>query len=244
MVIRSELNLGFSGGVNHIIQRHDVQASDAVLLLNTDATLTKADIGEMMRQFSAHRECAAFSPVLSEFDGSKTVDYCGARNMGRHLATRCRSAGSTSVSPSLLPVPFLSGTALLCRTSALRHVGFLDERYFFSGEIADLCQRLSDAGMVCAVCMEARVVHDLTCKSHQRSVIHLYYALRNRFLFVRTHESRWRQPLQVVVWVSVGFAMVTKALLQRDRARARAAFMAVLDGVRGRYGNRHEALGH
>ncbi len=234
VLVRNDRNLGFAGGVNSALRRDEIMASDAVLLLNTDATLTKAGATQLMAQFTTHPEVAAMSPALCEHDETGEVIYHGARSISRHISTRVRMQDSPT--EAVVPVGFLSGTAFLCRPSALRKIGLLEERYFFSGEIADLCQRMRNAGLTCAVCTSARVEHDLSCKAHQRSSIHLYYSLRNRFLFVRTHEATYMRPLLLWFWTAVGCAMAIRAAANHEMTQATAAARAVRDGLLGRYG--------
>ena len=234
VLIRNDKNLGFSGGVNTALRRDEIMASDSVLLLNTDATLTEAGAAELMGQFAAHPEVAAMSPALCEHDKNGDAIYHGARSISRHIATRVRVNGSRA--EAVVPIDFLSGTAFLCRPSALRKVGLLEERYFFSGEIADLCQRMRNAGLTCAVCTSSQVLHDLSCKAHQRSSIHLYYSLRNRFLFVRTHEAAPMRPLLFLFWTAIGCAMAIRAVMSSEVAQARSAARAVKDGLLGHYG--------
>jgi GT2 family glycosyltransferase len=239
-VVRNEQNLGFAGGVNCALRDEAVKACGAVLLLNTDTTFPHRDAAELLAQFAAHPEVAAMSPSLCESSGTNQVIYHGARSISRHIATRQRAVTHGGVTESVVPVDFLSGTAFLCRTSALQQVGLFDERYFFSGEISDLCQRMNKAGLTCAICTSAQIQHDLGTKGHQRSTIHNYYSLRNRFLFVRKHEALGMRFLFLIAWIALGMSMAAKATVAGGGGSQQGAAMlcAVRDGLLGRYGRR------
>ncbi len=242
-VIRNEKNLGFSGGVNSAFRQLIPLHSDAVLLLNTDVVLSPKDANALLECFEAHPEIAAMSPLLCETDGDTKTRYAGSRNIGRHVATRCKAyARSTADHPDVLPAAYLSGTAFLCRTTVFKTIGFLDERFFFSGEIADLCHRIALSNQTCAVCTTSTIVHDLAQKEHQRSSVHVYYALRNRFLFVRIHESFGARLALTAFWLAVGMAMVVQSTLKGNGIKSRSALKAIRDGVSGQYGDRNANL--
>jgi GT2 family glycosyltransferase len=75
--------------------------------------------------------------------------------------------------------PYLSGAAMLVRSSALQQVGLFDEELFLYHEDLELCLRFRLAGWHLGLCSEARVIHHY---DHARSVKQLYFMERNRWL--------------------------------------------------------------
>jgi GT2 family glycosyltransferase len=138
-------------------------------------------------------------------------------------------------------VDYVPGTVALVRRQVFEAVGLLDEDYFFGGEMADLCHRARRHGLRSVTDPRARAVHDLDRSSRERRTLHLYYIVRNRFLFVRKHYPRRRAWL-VPVWVGWATLTALVALGRGDSRRARAAALGVLDGVRGRFGGQNERV--
>jgi hypothetical protein len=71
--------------------------------------------------------------------------------------------------------------------------------------------------------------------------VHVYYSIRNRFLYALKFHPRSRRTLDAF-WFSYGLGMSVKARLSGKRAKARAARLAVTDGLRGRFGAQNERL--
>src|SRR5690606_19368130 len=80
----------------------------------------------------------------------------GGRDPGLYLDTRIREKPATIPENYYLP-----GTVLLFRAGLIPDIGYLDQRYFFSGEIADLCARAAVAGRKIWLNDDVTVMHDL-----------------------------------------------------------------------------------
>ena len=114
----------------------------------------------------------------------------------------------------------------------------LDENYFFSGEIADFCKRVRDAGYRVCIDLKVQARHHSDHAEPLRKTLYVYYSLRNRFLYVRKHH-RGMRALYFLYWFGVGTLMIGRALIKGQLAKARAICLALLDGLAGRYGNQN-----
>jgi GT2 family glycosyltransferase len=122
-----------------------------------------------------------------------------------------------------------------------RAAGLFDETYFFSGEMADLCQRAARRGFLCRVSPAARAAHETHRASALRDTLYAYYSLRNRFLYVRKFHPRLKFAL-LPGWTACGALMGARALLTGRAAKARAVALALRDGLLSRYGDRNDAF--
>jgi GT2 family glycosyltransferase len=129
----------------------------------------------------------------------------------------------------------------MIRADLLKTIGLLDEDYFFSGEMADFCRRTRMAGWTCAISSQSIAIHEPQFNA-VRETLYLYYTLRNRFLFIRRHEPKQLQRL-FMFWLGCGTLMAVFACLRGRPAQARAALLAMRDGLKGRLGNRNELFG-
>jgi hypothetical protein len=160
--------------------------------------------------------------------------YAGGRSIALHPRTRVvMSGGLQDCAPRV--VTYVPGTVFLTRVGLLKDIGLLDERYFFSGEIADFCCRIRRSGLCCVIhsraCAEHRIVsHEL------RRVLYTYYTLRNRFLFIRKHCLA-ALPLLYLYWTVGGIIMYERACSGGAHDVARAIRLAVQHGLGQQFGN-------
>jgi len=128
-----EGNLGFGSGVNRMLR--DTSATH-VLVLNQDAVPESGAIAQLWSYVSAAPEnVAAWEMRQIPFEHPKVYD------------------------PVSLDTEWVSGAAVMFRTSALRQVGGFEPRIFMYGEDVDLSWRLRCSGYALQYCPRAAVVH-------------------------------------------------------------------------------------
>ncbi len=235
MVVENRVNGGFAGGCNLGIIAALDGGAEAVLLLNNDARLDEAGAARLMDLLAADPQIGVVGPGLWHGDQLLAL---GGLDLARSWATHAR--------PDPLPsapvdVAYVSGTVALIHRRLTRSVGLLDEAYFFSGEMADLCRRATDKGWRCVVDPTVRAQHNVDRSAPQRETIHAYYSLRNRFIFVRKRESTQRTWL-LTVWTVRALHTLGDALVHGDFRRARVVWLALVHGLSGRVGDANRWL--
>lgn len=230
-LIINETNRGYSGGNNAGIAEALEQKYPYIMLLNSDASVSETCIKQLLECMLNSPEVGVTGPLLEE--GGR--DYAGGRNIGIYSRTRIPYESETK-SPALLAVDYVPGTALIARREVFEKVGLLEEEFFFSGEIADLCRRAQSAGLKCAIYTGCRASHTPDTSSIMRETIYNYYTLRNRFLFIRRH-FRNTKIVWSMRWIVGGFIQIIIALLKGKRMRARALWLGLRDGVAGKFGD-------
>lgn len=240
-VIRSPANRGFAGGHNLGMESALQEGAEAVLLLSKDAAISQSHVARLLQDLQDDPTIGAIGPVVRERDGRREFAYAGGRNIALHLRTRIpldrHRRPATGQDPVRL-VSHVPGCMVLLRAAALRVTGLLDEDYFFSGEIADLCTRLRGQGYRSAVDLSAEGTHEIDSDSPVRDSLYRYYSLRNRFLYIRKHHRRrlWLNGF----WFCAGLLMEIQAAAERKSPRLKAIRQAVADGLGGRFGGRNE----
>jgi GT2 family glycosyltransferase len=230
-LINNVINRGYAGGNNAGIAKALEQGIPYIMLLNSDALVSEACVKQLLERIKHLPELGVIGPLLEE--GGKY--YAGGRNIGMYSRTRIPYELVADDS-ELIDVDYVPGAVLIARRELFERVGLLDEEYFFSGEIADLCWRAKLAGFKCAIYARCRAAHAPDTGSIMRETIYSYYTLRNRFLFIRRH-FRNRKLLWTLRWVIRGLIQIIIALLQRKRQRARALWLGLRDGLVGRFGD-------
>jgi GT2 family glycosyltransferase len=140
----------------------------------------------------------------------------------------------------ILTVEYIPGTAILCRAEVFRNVGLLDEDFFFSAEVADLCLRAGQQGYPSIVDTQARAYHTLSRSSKLRDTLHTYYIIRNRFILLRNHH-RWNVWLYGF-WTLYSLALALKLQFSGKTHTARSVYLGLLDGLLGRFGGQNERV--
>lgn len=237
-VLRSEANLGFAGGNNAGIRRALDAGCDAIFLLNNDAEIGPSDVARLRATLAETTGLGIVGPAIAEERDGTTILTCGGRDIAFFPSTRIVINEDTA-RPPVRPAAYVPGTAVLVRAEVFRAVGLFDEDFFFSGEVADFCERARQAGFGCAVDTRARATHRKHVARAAIGQLHLYYTLRNRFLFVRKHR-RALALLLFPCWTIIGALMAVKARLRGDAGAARAAMLALRDGWKAVYGNQNE----
>ena len=234
-VLVSPVNRGFAGGSNLGITAALADGCDAVLLLNNDATVESSGVAAMLATLAADSSIGVVGPTL--WYRGQCVS-AGGRDIALHGVTHLQPPQPPA---ARLEVDYVPGTVALVRRQVFEEVGLLDEDYFCGGEMADLCRRARLRGLRSVTEPAARAAHDLDRSSRERRILHIYYIVRNRFLFVRKHHPRRRAWLYAV-WTGWAVLAALAALGRGDSRRARAVALGVLDAARGRFGGQNERV--
>lgn len=233
-VLASQANLGFGGANNLALPHLDV---DFVLLLNNDARIDAASLADLVAFLDTHPRVGVAGPLLESATPPHRVIAAGGRDPARHGRTHARAAEYAAAIAAQRPyaVDYVPGTAALVRTELFRRLSGFDTEYFFSAEMADLCARARRAGQASFVVPSARARHDLDTADELRDALYPYYSLRNRFLYVRRH-ARSHAGLGLARWAVRGALRIGVELARGRGRRARALWLALIDGLRGRFG--------
>jgi GT2 family glycosyltransferase len=237
-LIRNATNLGFAGGNNQGIVKALSTGNAPILLLNNDARIEEEDVTRLLSTLQADAHIGFIGPLLFDADEKGHLLAAGGRNPVRHHHSHVMEFDSGE---PVRIVEYVPGTVLLGRAELFRAVGLLDEDYFFSMEVADLCMRAGRLGYASAVDTRARALHAVGRSSHLRETLHVYYIIRNRFLFIRKFYPH-RTILLQGFWALYSLALSLKARLCGKPAMAQAAWLGFLDGMHGRFGGQNERV--
>lgn len=234
-LIFSEANLGFAGGNNLALREALRTDCEAILLFNNDAQADGEAIVQLRRRLEQHPRLGIVGPVLVDAANPNRILSAGGRDIARHLSSHIPEP----LAPGALRyVDYVPGTCVMVHVEVFRAVGLLDEAYFFGGELADLCMRARQCGWLSAVDGASVVWHAVDRSADLRSHLHIYYVIRNRFLYIRKFYPRARLPL-FAMWTAQALLGGTLALAQGQRRRARAIALGCWDGWHSRFGGQN-----
>ena len=240
--IHNDSNLGYAGGNNVGIRRALKDGCAYILLMNNDARITEKDLRLLEQDLELHPDLGMVGPIIRDNNGG--ILNAGGRDIGRHYISHFKHPLQPD---SLYEVDYVSGTICLIRSSLLEQIGLLDEAYFFSGEVADLCERAKQqrissvsSGAYCRIAVNplASGTHDLSASHGNRGGIYTYYTVRNRFLYIRKH-LRSSIPRLFPYWTSQHLRHALRCLRESKKTELLMVLKGLLHGLIGKYGPLH-----
>jgi len=240
-LLRSESNLGFSGGNNlgiqHAIDHYD---SDYYLLLNSDTIadvnflqelydLAKKDpkIGLIASKIYFHRGYEFFENSYKESERHRVLWYVGGKVdwtnlLSYHIGIDEVDRGHFD---QVTETDYATGCVTLISREVIERVGRLDDRYFLYSEDVDFSLRVQKAGLKVVYCPNSVVYHKIgRSTGGAGSPLQQYYQTRNR-IFLAFRHAPWRSKLTAL-------HLAFNILLKGSRSERKA----VLDAFIGRMG--------
>lgn len=242
-VVRSESNLGFTGGNNlGITYALEKYHSDYFLLLNNDTYVDPGFMQTMYRYSLKHPEYGLICPKIYFAAGyeyhqasyrpserGRVIWYGGGSIDWPNLLCFHRAVDEVDEGQvdDLMTSDFATGCCILIKREVLEKSGLFDERYFLYLEDVDLSLRAIEHGYQIGFCAEAVIWHKNAGSSGGAgSGLHQYYQTRNRLLFGFMHGTN-RQRLTTLSY-----------LVRLLRSSQSAERIAATDLVLGRLGKR------
>ncbi len=240
-LLRSDANLGFTGGnnlgIHTAIEQFD---SEYVLLLNNDTVVDAHFLHELFAFSEARPRMGIVSAKIffspgNEFhkqsykqkDRGNVLWYGGGSVDWEHLVAHHRGVDEVDrkqfANQELCD--FATGCCALVRREVLEKAGFLDRRYFLYLEDVDLSMRARQFGYQIGYCDAAKIWHvNASSSGGSGSQFHLYYQLRNRLFFFFTYGN-WRIKARV-------FKVLLQRILRGTRLEHKAIwhFLTAQDG--------------
>ncbi len=240
-ILRSESNLGFSGGNNLGIQHAiDAYDSDYYLLLNSDTVvdqnflqelfdLMKKDpkIGLAVSKIYFHKGYEYFADSYTDAQKHHVLWYAGGKVdwtnlLAYHIGIDEVDRGHFD---RVTETDFATGCVTLISREVMERVGLLDDRYFLYSEDVDYSLRVKEAGLKVVYCPTSIVYHKIgRSTGGAGSSLQQYYQTRNR-IFLAIHHAPWRSKLTAL-------HLIFNILINGNRSERKA----VLDAVIGRMG--------
>jgi GT2 family glycosyltransferase len=238
-LLRSESNLGFTGGTNLGIQ--DALAffqPDFVLLLNSDTLMEKDFLKKLHKSAIENPSVGLYNPMVyfakqyefheksyTQAELGKIIWYAGGSIDWTHLAGFHRGVDEIDRG-QFLPEhssqqmsDFATGCCVLIRREVIETIGFMDDSYFLYWEDVDYSLRARQAGFTIALEPTSVIYHKNAGSSEGAgSRLQQYYQTRNRFAIALKYGN-WKSRLNTI-------RLGRKYLFEND-VTARAVFDAV-----------------
>lgn len=231
-LVRNRENLGFAKGNNMGIRYVVERGADYIFLLNNDTVVDPGVLDELVKVGEADPRTGILGPVIYRYHRPDEVWSSGGRiywtmGIARHIV---------KVPARTTEVDFISGCALMVKSSVIEQVGLFDPDFFLYYEDADWSVRVKKTGYKLVVVPTSVLWHKEMKTVGKRSPAHEYYVSRNNLLFMDKHASPF---LWTVFWPAFALKVVLKASWFVARGQFRllpAIFLGIRDFFAGRRG--------
>lgn len=223
-VLSPARNLGFAAGVNLAIHHLTRAGPSRVLLLNSDALISRDALQHLEDALEAGMDAAGPQLVAALEAKGASVMPGYHRWLALHVPSDVHGA-----------VPYISGACMLLSERIARSP-LLDETFFFYGEDVELAQRLHLQRARIAYLPQARVLHPPSSSARNSSLFYEYHVLRGHWLLAFRLVSSW--PGRMLAVLGRLLILPARAVLRAIRSKSWvpiAAFVfVVMDLVRRR----------
>ncbi|KAB2880310.1 glycosyltransferase family 2 protein [bacterium] len=189
MLIRSDANLGYTGGNNLGIA---AAQGKYIVLLNNDVEVAPDWLDHLVNEAEKDETVGALQPKLQSMINRGYFEYAGASGgfidqwgfaflRGRMFDTIETDRGQYD---DIREIFWASGAALFLRRSALDEAGTLDETFFMHYEEIDLCWRLHLHGYIVKVIPQSNVLHYVSASLPAADFKKLYWNHRNSLILL------------------------------------------------------------
>ena len=225
----NERNLGFAGGNNVGIKKAIEEGAEYLLLLNNDTVVYPDFLDGLVNVAESSENIGFIGPKICFFSDPEKVWTSGGNiNMftGR-IGNRLEGAAQAGLA-GIENVDYISGCALLAKTSVVGHIGLMDEDYFLYFEETDWNMRARRQGYTCMVNNDVRILHKVGMSVKKVRGSDYYYVVRNLPRFI-SRNGKWYHKM---VFYPIFFARYSAAYLLHSARGEREVCRGISDGLR------------
>ena len=184
-VLRTEENLGFSGGNNVGIR---AAKGDYLFIINNDTEFTPGLIEGLLEVFDKNPDAGVVSPKFHYFYSKGTIEYAGYKSVnmftGRNGMVGCREKDEGQYNEMRI-TNYAHGGAMMVPKKVVDEVGLLHEPFFLYYEEFDWCNQIKNKGYKIYYQPKSLIYHKESMTTGKSSPLKTFYITRNRILFMR-----------------------------------------------------------
>lgn len=201
--IRSEENLGFSGGNNLGIK---ASKGKYIFLINNDTYVTEDCLNYLIERLESNDKIAAVSPKIKFGIPPYLIQFAGFTKLSS-ITLRNTIIGYGEVdeaqydSPEI--VPYLHGAALLIKREVIKKVGLMPEVFFLYYEELDWCTQLTKAGYELWYEPKCCIYHKESQSTGKISKLKVFFMTRNRLLYSWRNLSTLYKYLSIIYQITI-----------------------------------------
>lgn len=137
-IIKSDTNLGFSGGNNIAIRKALAEGFKYFWLLNNDTTVNSESLAALVEKFKSDDDLGLLGSVVIEYYRPEKIQAWGGGYLNRFLAL----TGFFDLPVADEKIDHILGASMFTSNEVLKRVGLLDEDFFFFMEDTEFSLRV------------------------------------------------------------------------------------------------------
>jgi GT2 family glycosyltransferase len=209
-VLRSEVNLGFTGGNNWGMRQ---AKGDYIFIVNNDTEVPPDLLDKLIGPFQKDPSIGVTCPKIRFYNNKDIIQYAGF-NPINVFTGRTTAVGSLEVDKGQHDgsgtTSGAHGCAMLVSRDVIEKVGMFPEKFFIYYEEWDWSARILKSGYKIWYVGDALIFHKESITMGKKSAIKVYYHTRNRILYMRRNTN----PLQFSVFaLYFTFVAVPKSII-------------------------------
>jgi GT2 family glycosyltransferase len=205
--LRTERNLGISGGLNLGLRVGLAEGYDFLVAMNNDLEIAPDLVSELVAAAGREPRAGIFGPKCYYFFGDRNrIWSAGGALRYREAVTRERGMGDLDRGQFDRDerVGYVNGALMMIRREVFADIGLWDPVYQVSVEDADFCMRARRAGWSCWYAHRARLWHMVSPTTGGYVAGRTFRTGRSTAIFVRKFAglSGW---VSWLFWIAVAF---------------------------------------
>lgn len=210
-LIRSETNLGFTGGNNLGIK---AAKGDYIFVVNNDTEVSPDLLERLIEPFDKDRKIGMVSPKIFYYSNPGIIQYAGY-NAINPFTGRNSAVGNKEKDEGQHETPqytdYAHGAAMMVKKEVIDKVGMFYDDFFIYYEELDWSARTKRAGFEILYQPKAVIYHKESITMGKESKLKAYYHNRNRILFMRRNTTSFQFGIFILFY---GFFAVPKSAIK------------------------------
>jgi len=209
-IIRNEVNYGFAGGYNKVLERVD---ADYFILLNSDVEVTPNWIQPVIDLMESDTTIAAAQPKIKWYNDKNQFEYAGAAGgyldiyafpfcRGRLFNVYEQDKGQYNDTKEIF---WASGAAFFIKSKCWKEAGGLDADLFAHMEEIDLCWRLKNLNYKIMYCPDTEVYHVGGGTLQTENPFKTYLNFRNNLIIMQKNLPAGDAVFRIFIRICIDF---------------------------------------
>lgn len=217
ITLRSQQNLGFSGGNNMGLE---IAQGRYLFLINNDTYFEADGIQALIDRLESNSQIGAVSPKIRFAFSPQHIQFAGYTQLS-NITMRNESIGMGHPDDGSFetphPSPYLHGAAMLIKREVIDRTGLMPEIYFLYYEELDWCTAMTRAGYTLWYEPHCTVFHKESQSTGQQSPLRTFYLTRNRLLYAWRNFTGMRCLLSILYQMTVAAGKNSLVYLLKHR---------------------------
>ena len=236
LLLKSNENLGFSGGNNIGIKYALENDADYVMLLNNDTEVEPNFLEYMINAAESDKSIGIVGCKIKYYDNKNLLWYAGGqvnwfKFIGEHFGMREEDNGQYD---KFKKISFMTGCCMLIKREVIEKVGMLPDEYFMYFEDVDFCVKVQEAGYKIVYEPKAVIYHKVGISGGgEESPFSIKWCTRNRIYFMNKYSykvSKGKFILSNLFFYTTRFIRIIQYYLKSDKKRANAIIEGIKEG--------------